>query len=355
MDISIIGANGSTGKHIANRILLERILLPTDRLQLVGRNKGSSGQALYGFRQDLKDAFAERCPIIDIAFHPEEVVADIIIMAAGSTIQAHNAPDSPPPSRDELALYNQQIAIPYAEALAKYSHGHEVVIVVTNPVELIVEIFSQHYNRHRVVGMGAYQDSLRFRREVARSINVSREAVHAMVLGEHGDGIVPVWSGVTIQGFSDNETRRAIRTVRSSIRSTDFPANLSLMRNEVIKIAQKNGMAEAFQLFDTFPPDIRTMVGPFLTLFSGTKTDIATANATVDLIKSMLSGKDTVIAAQVSLNKEFLDVKAPIGAPVIISPKGWDAIYPVSLSDGENHLFLESARSIQEKMHTWKV
>lgn len=355
MDISIIGANGSTGKHIANRILLERILLPTDRLQLVGRAKGSSGQALYGFRQDLKDAFAERCPIIDIALHPEEVVADIIIMTAGSTIQAHNNPDAPPPSRDELAIYNQQIAIPYAEALAKYGHGHEVVIVVTNPVELIVEIFSQHYDRHRVVGMGAYQDSLRFRREVARSVNVSREAVHAMVLGEHGDGIVPVWSGVTIQGFSDNETQRAIRTVRSSIKSIDFPQTLLRMRNEIIKIAQKGDLAEAFQFFDKLPPDIRIMVGPFLTLFSGTKTDIATANATIDFIKSMLSGKDTVIAAQVSLDREFMNVTAPIGAPVIISPKGWDAVYPISLSDGEQYLFLETARSIQEKMQVWKV
>lgn len=355
MDISIIGANGSTGKHMASRILLERILLPTDRLQLVGRNKGPSAQALYGFRQDLKDAFAEHCPIIDIALHPEEVVADMIIMTAGSTIQAHNDPDSPPPSRDELALYNQQIAIPYADALAQYGHGHEVVIVVTNPVELIVEIFSQRYDRHRVVGMGAYQDSLRFRREVARSINVSREAVHAMVLGEHGDGIVPLWSSVTIQGFSDNETQRAIRAVRSSTSSRDFPETLIRMRNDLIRIAQGGDLEKAFHLFDALPPDVRIMVGPYLTLFSGSKTDIATANATVDLIKSMLSGKDTVIAAQVSLQNEFLGVKGPIGAPVIISPKGWDAVYPVSLSEGEQYLFLETARSIQEKMQAWKI
>lgn len=355
MDISIIGANGSTGKHIASRILLERLLLPTDRLQLVGRKGGGSANALYGFRQDLKDAFAEHCPIIDIALHPEEVVADIIVMAAGSTIQAHNDPHKAPPSRDELAVYNQQIALPYAEALAQYGHGHEVVIVVTNPVELIVEIFSQRYDRHRIIGMGAYQDSLRFRREVARSLNVSREAVRAMVLGEHGDGIVPLWSSVTVQGFSDNETIRAIRKVRSSTSSRDFPETLIRMRNDIIKIAQSGDIAEAFRLFDTLPPDIRIMIGPFLTLFAGAKTDIATANASVDLIKSMLSGKDTVIAAQVSLANEFLQVNGPIGAPVVISPKGWDAVYPTTLSEGEQQLFLQSAQSIQEKLNRWKV
>ena len=355
MDVSIIGANGSTGKHIASRILLERLLLPTDRLQLVGRRDGSSGNALYGFRQDLKDAFAEHCPIIDIALQPEEVVADIIVMAAGKTIQAHSDPGKAPPSRDELAIYNQQIAMPYADALVQYGHGHEVVIVVTNPVELIVEIFSQRYDRHRIVGMGAYQDSLRFRREVARSINVSREAVRAMVLGEHGDGIVPLWSSVTIQGFSDNETARAISNVRSSTSSREFPGTLIRMRDEIIKIAQNGDIAEAFRRFDTLPPDVRIMVGPFLTLFAGAKTDIATANATVDLFKCMLSGKDTVIAAQVSLVNEFLQVKGPIGAPVVISPKGWDAVYPTTLSDGEQQLFLQSAQSIQEKINRWIV
>ncbi|EGQ64104.1 lactate/malate dehydrogenase family protein [Acidithiobacillus sp. GGI-221] len=47
-----------------------------------------------------------------------------------------------------------------------------------------------------------------------------------------------------------------------------------------------------------------------------------------DLFKCMLSGKDTVIAAQVSLVNEFLQVRGPIGAPVVISPKGWDAFTP---------------------------
>ena len=97
------------------------------------------------------------------------------------------------------------------------------------------------------------------------------------------------------------------------------------------------------------------MVGPFLTLFAGAKTDIATANATVDLFKCMLSGKDTVIAAQVSLVNEFLQVRGPIGAPVVISPKGWDAVYPMTLSDGEQQLFLQSAQSIQEKVNRWIV
>ena len=59
MDIAIIGANGSIGRQIAIRIIMERLLGPTDRLQLVGRRDGRSAAALYGFRQDLKDACYE--------------------------------------------------------------------------------------------------------------------------------------------------------------------------------------------------------------------------------------------------------------------------------------------------------
>lgn len=355
MDIAIIGANGSTGKHVASRILLEKLLLPTDRLQLVGRVQGSSATALYGFRQDLKDAFAERCPIIDIALHPEDVVADILIMSAGSTINQYLDNDRPIPSRDDLGYHNREIAILYANAIAKYGHGHEIVIVVTNPVELIVQIFADRCDRKRVIGIGAYQDSLRFRRELASSINVSREAVRAMVIGEHGDGIVPLWSSVAVQGFSDSETDRAIQNVRSSSSSSKFPETLQRMRDEIIQVAQKGQISAAFRLFEKLPPDVRVMVGPLLTIFSGAKTDIATANATVDLVKSILSGKDTVIAAQVALEGEFLSVCGPIGAPVVISPKGWEDVYPISVSGGEEDLFCRAAQSIQRKLKLWNT
>ncbi|WP_248884175.1 malate dehydrogenase [Acidithiobacillus acidisediminis] len=354
MDISIIGANGSTGKHLAARILLERLLLPTDRLQLVGHQQGSSGKALYGFRQDLRDAFDEHCPIIDIALTPEEVVADIIVMAAGSTIAPNSTPGSPPPSRDELARHNLGIALPYAEALARYGHGHEVVIVVSNPVELMVAIFAQRYDRHRVMGMGAYQDSLRFRREIARSLNVPRGAVRAMVLGEHGDHLVPLWSSVAIQGFSGSETARAIQHLRSSDRSVDFPEAVRWARRAVLESAARGDLAAAFEQFHTLPPDLRVVIGPFLTLYSGSKTDIATANATIDLIKSIASGKDTVVATQVQLDGELPGFHGPIGAPVLINTKGWETVHEIGLTSGEHVLLQQSANTVNEKLRQWQ-
>jgi malate dehydrogenase len=176
-----------------------------------------------------------------------------------------------------------------------------------------------------------------------------------MVLGEHGDGIVPLWSSVAVQGFSDTETARAIRSVRSSTTSGEFPSTLDRMRTEIIQVAETGNIAEAFRRFDLLPPDIRVMIGPFLTLYSGSKTDVATANASIDLIKAILSGRDTIIAAQVCLGGEFLGVSGPIGAPVLLTPKGWETVYPLSLTTGEEELFRQSAASLQRKLVRWNA
>ena len=353
MDIAIIGANGSIGRQIAIRIIMERLLGPTDRLQLVGRRDGRSGAALYGFRQDLKDAFSENCPLLDVALEPEDVVADIVIMAAGATIRSDQDMKAAMPSRDDLAIVNRALAIRYADALCRYGHGHEIVVVVTNPVEFLVDIFSARYDRKRVIGIGAYQDSLRFRREVARSINVSRQAVRAMAIGEHGDGLVPLWSSVIVQGFSDSETRRAIHAVRGGRVSTDYPGSVGAARAQVIQIVREGRIREAFALFDTLAPDVRVVIGPFLTLFSGAKTDVATANATVDLVCTIVCGRDSVVAAQVQLRGEFEGVHTSIGVPIIVNTKGWESAYPLAMTDGERQLFLAAAVRVQEKIQTW--
>ena len=85
MDISVIGAGGAIGREIVAHLVAGRVLRPTERLQLVGRRGGASERMLYGLRSDLTDAYAENSPQMDIALGPEEVVGDLIVMAAGDT------------------------------------------------------------------------------------------------------------------------------------------------------------------------------------------------------------------------------------------------------------------------------
>ncbi len=100
MDIAVIGASGDVGRAIATRLVAGGWLERHERLQLVGRRGGESERVLEGYTVDLLDAYAERAPLIDVAFDPEEIAADIVIMAAGSTLTL--GPDAQF-QRDELA------------------------------------------------------------------------------------------------------------------------------------------------------------------------------------------------------------------------------------------------------------
>ncbi|MFZ2751728.1 MAG: hypothetical protein WAZ15_15660, partial [Propioniciclava sp.] len=155
MDVAVIGAAGAIGRQVCVQLIERRIVPVSSRLQLVGRAGSDSASAVHGLRADLIDAYAEHAPLIDVALRPEEVVADVVVMAAGRTI-----PSRPGATIDRRALAadNRALFHSYAAALARDGGGHEVVIVVSNPVELAVSVFAEALGRHRVVGMGAWLD-----------------------------------------------------------------------------------------------------------------------------------------------------------------------------------------------------
>ncbi|MGD1899946.1 MAG: hypothetical protein ACFB16_23740, partial [Phormidesmis sp.] len=175
MDVSIIGASGDCGREIVAQLVVLGVLAPTERLQLVGRETGRSNQILYGICSDLSDAYAEKAPIFDVALAPEVIVADVVVMTAGATVGGEVT------SRGQLAANSLPVFETYAKALATHGYGHEVVIIVTNPVELAVEVFSRYLGRHRVIGVGSYSDTLRFRREIAADLGVRRQLVQGFV------------------------------------------------------------------------------------------------------------------------------------------------------------------------------
>ena len=134
MDVAILGASGDCGRAIAGQLVASRLLSTTERLQLVGRREGASGSVLHGLMSDMTDAYAEHVPYIDVALTPEEIVADLWVVSAGATVPPHLGQAHI--SRSGLAAANAPVFRMYAEALARHGQGTEVVIVVSNPVEL---------------------------------------------------------------------------------------------------------------------------------------------------------------------------------------------------------------------------
>ena len=161
--ISIIGASGAVGSTLAVHVLRSRLLKTADRLQLVGRGIPSNSAQLLSNRIDLMDAFDDEGVDIEVVANIEDIDGDIVVMCAGVSLEA-NLIDRRDWGRANLALF-EQIAEKCALRIP-----NALFVVVSNPVELAVKVFSEKLGRERVVGMGAEQDSLRFARAISPTI-----------------------------------------------------------------------------------------------------------------------------------------------------------------------------------------
>src|SRR5215207_2833771 len=293
IDISIVGAAGEVGRALATHLLRGGLIGPLERLQLVGHGREASERKLLAERCDLLDAFDETAPGIHIAATLDEVAGDIIVMAAGATISGAGA------DRHELAGANRPLLEAFGAALARAGTGQELVIVVTNPVELGVEILSRYVDRHRVLGMGAQQDSLRFARAIAAEMGVRRDYVHTWVCGEHGAAQVPLWSSVRIRGRDPQSTKDQIERLRGSARAENLAEEMKQHQACVWDLLARESIREAFDVVEALPPDLRAALEPFVTFQCLHSTPNATANATCEVVRALRSGREGVVGAQV--------------------------------------------------------
>ena len=348
MDIAVIGAGGSVGRQIAQMIVSERLLEKDEHLLLVGNPEGKSAKSVFGFAVDLTDAYAEISPRIDVTLSPEAIRSDLIVMAGGATIPVSQKTDKI--GRDYLAEKNFPIFEQFASALAKFGQGSEIVICISNPNELAVAVFAKRLGRKRVIGMGSFLDSLRFRKEIAHDLGIRRQEIHGFMLGEHGFNMVPIWSSIHIYGYKDEKLKDALRTIRKGYKAPNFPNDVILASNILKGLIAEGKVHDAYSLVDGYPPDIRVVLKPFATHFSGSKTVAGTAKATMELLRTITMGNDAFISGQLSIEGEFHGIHSTIGVPFVIGNQGVEQIVEISLEDEEKELLVQSARNVNEKI-----
>ena len=351
MDVAILGASGDCGRAIAGQLVAARLLATTERLQLVGRRGGASASILHGLVSDLTDAYAEHVPYLDVALDPEDIVADLWIVAAGATVPPNMGKGGP--TRAALATGNAPVMAAYAQALAKYGQGTEIVIVVTNPVELGVAYFAEAIGRDRVIGIGAYSDTLRFRREIAAALGVRRQRVSGFMLGEHGDAQVPVWSSVQVHGMDAAELAGTVARLRHDATLDDFAETCVRERKAVTELLAAGRVAEAFTRVDALAPDVRVIVKPYVTHLSGSKTVLATASVTVDLVRTLLDGREVLVAGQALLEGDFYGMHGVLGVPVVAGANGISRVVEIPLTDPEHARLADISRRMQRQVGDW--
>src|SRR4029077_9866307 len=120
--------------------------------------------------------------------------SDVVVITAGK-------PRSPGMSRDDLVTTNESIVSAVTKEAVKHSPG-AILVVVSNPLDAMCHVAkaTSRFKKHRVVGMAGILDNARFSTFIAQELDVSVQDVTAVVLGGHGDQMVPVVSATNVGG-----------------------------------------------------------------------------------------------------------------------------------------------------------
>lgn len=229
--------------------------------------------------------------------------SDVLIITAG-------IPRKPGQSRDDLVAVNLPIIRDVADNAKKHC-PEAFVIVISNPLDAMVYELQRRtgFDSRKVVGMAGVLDSARFSLFLAREANASIKDVRTMVLGGHGDDMVPILSACTINGVA----------------ATQLIARDKL--DAIIK-RTRGGGGEIVQLM-------------------GTSAYYAPASSAVAMAESYLLDQKRLLPCAALLNGEYGYSDLYMGVPVIVGAGGVEKIVQLDLTEDEKAMLARSAKSVQ--------
>jgi malate dehydrogenase len=237
--------------------------------------------------------------------------SDIAIITAGF-------PRKPGMSRDDLLIANYDVIRTATEQVAKYSPNC-IIIVVTNPLDAMAQAAFQvsKFSKNRVVGMAGVLDSARFRTFIAAELQVSIENVTAVVMGGHGDTMVPLVRLSSVSGI---------------------PLTELMDQAKIDKIVDRtrNGGAEIVKYLKTG------------------SAYYAPSAAAVEMAESILKDKKKVLPCAAYLEGEYGINGLFVGVPVKLGACGIEKIYEIKLTNEEHAMLKKSADAVQELVHVLK-
>jgi malate dehydrogenase len=237
--------------------------------------------------------------------------SDIAIITAGLARK-------PGMSRDDLLFANNDVVRTSTEQVARYSPKC-IIIVVTNPLDVMTQaaFWAAKFPKNRVVGMAGVLDSARFRTFIAEELNVSAENVTGVVMGGHGDTMVPIVRLSSVSGIPLTELMDQATIDRIVDRT-------------------RNGGAEIVKYLKT-----------------GSAYYAPSASA-VEMAEAILKDKKKVLPCSAYLEGEYGIDGLYVGVPVKLGAGGVEKIYEVKLTDDEMAMLKKSAGAVQEMVDVLK-
>jgi malate dehydrogenase len=305
--ITVVGAGNvgaTTAQRIAEKELARRVVM-VDVVEGVPQGKG-----LDQWQSAPIEGFDSR--IVGTNGYDETAGSDVVVITAGIARK-------PGMSRDDLLNTNAGIVRQVSEQI-KQSSPDAIVIVVSNPLDVMCYVAKEvtGFPRERVIGMAGVLDTARYRAFLAEAIDVSVRDIQAMVLGGHGDTMVPLISYTTVSG----------------IPITQLMDRATL---DAIVDRTRNGGAEIVKFLKT-----------------GSAYYAPSAGA-VQMVEAIVNDQKRILPCAAWLEGEYGMSGLFLGVPCKLGKGGLQQVLEVELTDAERAALEQSAQAVRDPMQVVKL
>jgi malate dehydrogenase len=304
--ITVVGA-GHVGATAAQRIAekeLARTVVLIDIAEGIPQGKG-----LDQWESAPIEGFDSR--IVGSQTYDEAEGSDIFVVTAGIARK-------PGMSRDDLLKTNAGIVRSVSEEIARVAPD-SIIIMVSNPLDVMsyVAMQASGFPRERVIGMAGVLDTARYRSFIALELDVSVEDIQALVLGGHGDTMVPLQSCTTISGIPIEHF-------------------LTQERIDALVERTRKGGAEIVGYLKTG------------------SAYYAPSSAAVQMVEAIVKDKNRILPCAAYLTGEYGEEDIFLGVPCKLGEGGLKEILEVELTDGEKAALAQSAHHVRETVQSLK-
>tara|TARA_B100002051_G_C16742409_1_gene645148 strand:- start:3931 stop:4857 length:927 start_codon:yes stop_codon:yes gene_type:complete len=302
MKVTVVGA-GNVGATCADVLAQNEVC---NEIILVDIKEGlSEGKALDIFQKSPINLYDTRTIGSTNDYTPTEN-SDVVVITSG-------LPRKPGMSRDDLIGTNAKIVESVTQNIIKYS-PNSIIIIVSNPLDVMTyqAHLTSNFERNRVMGMAGILDTARYRAFIAEELNISTKDIQAVLLGGHGDTMVPLPRYTTISGIPVTELIKEDKL------------------NEIIE-RTKFGGGELVKLM-------------------GTSAWYAPGAAAAQMVESIVKNQKRIFPVCVKLEGEYNIDDCYLGVPVILGSKGIEKVIELDLNADEKALLQESREHVKEVM-----
>ncbi len=306
MKVTIVGA-GNVGATLAFDIANKGI---ADKICLVDIKYGLSEGKALDISQTAPINYFDSRIIGCTDCYDQTADSDVVVITSG-------VPRKPGMSRDDLIHTNAIIVKNVTENIIKYS-PNAIIIIVANPLDVMTYVANKvtKINRNKVIGMAGILDTARFRTFIAEELNCSPKDVQALLLGGHGDTMVPLPRYTNVGGIPITQLISKERL------------------DEIIKRTQ-NGGGEIVNLLHT-------------------SAYYAPAAATAQMVEAIICNQRRLVPCCTLLNGEYGLDDICVGVPVILGKNGVEQIIEIELNKEERQLFDVSANAVRSMIQVLK-